>query len=74
MSKQRSAAGAELVPAVPEATAWPTAIERRRGVRFASRQDQPVPAEVPGVSEKAGGGPRISFVIPGLDEADSSPW
>lgn len=76
MSKQRSAAGAELSPPVPApagALAERPRPRRRRGVRFAAASDLPVPAEVSGVSEKGSDGPRISFVVPGLNEADSLP-
>ncbi|MEZ4311624.1 MAG: glycosyltransferase family 2 protein [Polyangiaceae bacterium] len=79
MSTKRSAAGAEL-PLSPVAsdvaTRPPRRKTRRGGARSPSANALPVPAEVSGVSRTPEDGedwPRISFVIPGLNESESIP-
>lgn len=84
MSNPRSVAGAEHPP-IPLASDGPALDERpprpgerrpRRGVRLATGADQPVPAEVSGLSAAPSKGhhwPKVSFVIPGLNEGESLP-
>ena len=87
MSTHRSAASAELSPSSspgdgvavqepPHGAKEPGARRRRRGVHLASPDDLPIPAEVSGlatVPPRRDGWPKVSFVIPGLNEAASLP-
>lgn len=87
MSTHRSAASAELSPSSspgdgvavqepPHGAKEPGARRRRRGVHLASPDDLPIPAEVSGlatVPPRREGWPKVSFVIPGLNEAASLP-